>query len=229
MYLDHDQYTFLQTPGEYRLKVIQFQNEAVCNYSSETVDFTVSAPLTAEITNLSESYPDIPTGKLNVSAFSGGVYPFDVRIELDSAASFSLPYHVTEFEEAGVNGNQQIEMEYANVPAGRYHVEVMDAQGCILDLTARVPLDIDLFIPNVFTPNGDGSNDVFFVRNLPREPATNELIITNRWGKQVFVSENYQNNWDAEGTADGIYFYRLQVADSDALTGWVEIIRGQKP
>jgi gliding motility-associated-like protein len=140
-----------------------------------------------------------------------------------------LPSYSTDFEEAGVNGNQQIHMPYRNIPAGRYDVEVMDSLGCAISFVARVPLDQDLFIPNVFTPNGDGSNDQFFIRNLPAEPAVNQLLINNRWGKQVFSSENYKNNWDAEGVADGIYFYRLQVGAADALTGWVEIIRGPKP
>jgi large repetitive protein len=229
IFLDRDEYAFLRTPGEYDLRIVQVQVEVLCPMSSQTIDFTVPAPLTAQVGSVSESYPDIPTGNLDITGFSGGVFPYEVRIELDSASSFSLPFHATEFEEAGINGNQQIEMAYSGIPAGRYSVEVMDAQGCVLDLVARVPLDVDIFIPNVFTPNGDGSNDVFFIRNLPQEPSVSELIITNRWGKQVFTSENYQNNWDAEGTADGIYFYRLHVADNVALTGWVEIIRGPKP
>ena len=152
-----------------------------------------------------------------------------MRIELDSASSYSLPYHATEFEEARPNANQQMEMSYRDIPAGRYSVEVTDSLGCVLGLVARVPLDVDLFIPNVFTPNGDGSNDVFFIRNLPQEPSVNQLSITNRWGKSIFVSENYQNNWDGTGAADGIYFYRLQLSNDQAVTGWVEVIRGPKP
>ena len=229
IYLEYDQYAFLKTPGEYRIQLIQFQSEAVCNLPSEIADFTVPVPLNAGIGAVLKSYPDIASGKLNVVSFTGGLYPYNVRIELDSASSFSLPYHTTDFEEASINGNQQIEMAYERVPAGRYQVQVMDSLGCVMDLIARVPLDEDLYIPNVFTPNGDGSNDIFFIRNLPQEPAINQLVITNRWGKEVFVSENYQNNWDAVGVADGIYFYRLEVSDSEPLTGWVEIIRGPKP
>ena len=229
IYLDRNQYNFLKTPGDYRIRIIQFQNEVVCNLSSKTIDFKVPAPLTARIGLVSESFPDIPTGKLQVTGFSGGSYPYDVRIELDSASSFALPYHVTDFEEAGINQNQQVEMNYNGIPAGRYRVEVKDSLGCVLDLTTRVPLDVDLYIPNVFTPNNDGSNEVFFIRNLPPAPSINQLVISNRWGKEVFVSDNYQNNWDGEGVADGIYYYRLQLADNNALTGWIEIIRGQKP
>jgi len=229
IYLAYDQHTFLKTPGEYRIKIIQFQNEVVCNLSSQSVDITVPEQLTARVTFVSESYPDIPSGKLQVAGFLGGENPYEVRIELDSASSLALPYHVTDFEEAGLDQNLQFEMMYNNIPAGRYHVEVMDSLGCLIDMIARVPLDVDLFVPNVFTPNGDGSNDVLFIRNLPPAPSINQLMISNRWGKEVFISENYQNNWDGGGASDGVYYYKLQIADNDAVTGWVEIIRGPKP
>ncbi|MDQ2657762.1 MAG: gliding motility-associated C-terminal domain-containing protein [Bacteroidota bacterium] len=229
IYLSHNDYAFLRTPGNYRIKIIQFQFEVVCNLSSETFDFTVPETLSARIGGVDKSYPDIPTGEMQVIGFTGGMFPYDVRIELDSASSFSLPYHSTDFREAGINNNQQIEMLYDNVPAGRYKVQVRDSQGCEIDLVARVPLDVDLFIPNLFTPNNDGVNDVFFIRNLPQEPAQNQLVITNRWGKEVFTSDNYQNNWEGTGVADGVYFYRLQISENDSLTGWIEIIRGPKP
>ena len=229
IYLDYNQHIFLQTPGEYQIKIIQFQNDVVCNVSSRLVDFTVPEPLFARVGETNESYPDIPTGSLQIAGITGGLNPYDVRIELDSASSLALSAYETDFEEAGLNNNQQFEMVYENIPSGRYTVEVMDSLGCSIELIARVPMDKDLFIPNVFTPNGDGSNDVFYIRNLPTAPSINQLIISNRWGKEVFVSENYQNNWDGEGAADGIYYYRLQVENDEAAIGWIEIIRGQKP
>lgn len=229
IYLDREQYTFLQTPGEYRIQIIQFQDEVICNFASAPADFTVTSQLSARIGSVSESYPDIPSGELVVGGFKGGAFPYNVRIEMDSASSFALPFYASEFKEAGVNGNQQLEMSYDEIPAGRYQVQVMDAMGCVLDLLARVPLDVDLFIPNVFTPNDDGSNDVFFIRNLPQEPSQNQLTITNRWGKTIFESDNYQNNWDGTGASDGIYFYSLKVFNDQAVTGWIEIIRGPKP
>jgi gliding motility-associated-like protein len=104
---------------------------------------------------------------------------------------------------------------------------VMDEVGCVIELTGRVPLDIDIYIPNIFTPNEDGMNDLFFIRNLPA--ADVQLIVTNRWGKQVYSSNSYQNNWAAEDVSDGIYFYRLKISDGEPITGWVEVMRGAKP
>jgi gliding motility-associated-like protein len=79
-----------------------------------------------------------------------------------------------------------------------------------------------LYVPNIFTPNGDGSNDSFEIRNLP---ANAKLVVTNRWGKQVYTSSNYQNDWNGNDAIDGVYFYQLQV-DGEKYTGWVEIMRG---
>jgi hypothetical protein len=72
---------------------------------------------------------------------------------------------------------------------------------------------------------------VFFIRNLP--PGAT-LVITNRWGNQVFKSANYPVNatdvglWDGGNESDGMYYYRLQ-AGGQVFTGWVEIVRGRKP
>ena len=81
-----------------------------------------------------------------------------------------------------------------------------------------------------FTPNEDNINDEFEILNLP-VTGTHKLIITNRWGNQVFTSNDYRdgNFWDAEETSDGIYYYRLKVEGGETYTGWVEILRGSKP
>jgi gliding motility-associated-like protein len=147
-------------------------------------------------------------------------------IKLDSAA---VP---GQFYEGGpdvvsVNSNNDYEIFYNNIPAGRYEVIVTDKNGCSKELIARVPLDTDIFIPNIFTPNGDGDNDVFFIRNLPASNAN--IIISNRWGSEVYNSKNYQNNWNADGVSDGVYYYRLKVPDKEVLTGWIEVLRGVKP
>jgi len=111
-----------------------------------------------------------------------------------------------------------------------YIVEVTDAFGCVSSSTVIVPADTRLLIPNIFTPNGDGVNDLFEIINLP-VGGSHRLIISNRWGKEVFSANNYQegNFWDAEGMPEGIYFYKLDVEGDQTYNGWVEIVRGSKP
>lgn len=70
-----------------------------------------------------------------------------------------------------------------------------------------------LNIPNLFTPNGDGTNDTFEIRGLDLF-AQNDLVIVNRWGNEVFKATGYQNNWTGEGLNEGTYYYVLRVKEN---------------
>jgi gliding motility-associated-like protein len=221
---EYDDYEFLRLPDEYVIQISQVAG--ICEMKSEFKDYTVKESLFAQVGTTSESYPDILTGKMQVTKFTGGQIPYEVRIELDSASVGGQAFQ-TDWDEVLLNNNLQYEKNYSNIPAGRYNVQVRDSIGCVIEVVGRVPLDTDIYIPNIFTPNEDGSNDVFFIRNLPDADA--KLVITDRWGKQVYSTNSYQNNWTAEGVSDGIYYYRLKMGEGSALTGWVEVLRGAKP
>ncbi len=76
-----------------------------------------------------------------------------------------------------------------------------------------------LRIPNVFTPNGDGKNDTFYLENL-ESFEFNEVTVINRWGSTVYQSNKYLNNWTAPGLSDGTYFYVVKVKNGN--TDWLE-------
>ncbi len=79
------------------------------------------------------------------------------------------------------------------------------------------PVDLTLRMPNVFTPNNDGKNDVFSAINLPGENCAERfeyIEIVNRWGQEVFRSTDPKFGWMAEGFPVGQYFYHLQFSRS---------------
>ncbi|WP_048922255.1 T9SS C-terminal target domain-containing protein [Rufibacter radiotolerans] len=86
----------------------------------------------------------------------------------------------------------------------------------------------ELNLPNVFSPNNDGKNDLWVVRNLLEFPE-NELVILNRWGSEVYRMKKYRNNWDGGGLAEGTYFYVLKVrlCDNQEVVhkGYVTLMR----
>jgi gliding motility-associated-like protein len=216
---------FLTIPDEY---VILVSQDVLCGtMAAEPKDYVVHESLFAQVGRRTESYPDIFNGTMEVVNFVGGEVPYEVQIKLDSAAVPGQSYQ-TDWEEVVVNSDQRFQKEYDHLPAGRYSVQVRDEGGCEIELVGRVPLDTDIYIPNIFTPNEDGINDLFFIRNLPADNGA-KLVISDRWGKQVYSSNAYQNNWDAKDISDGIYFYRLKIGSGDPLTGWVEVLRGTKP
>ena len=96
--------------------------------------------------------------------------------------------------------------------------------GCEKTIDAEITLDPSVYIPNIFTPNDDSVNDEFEIMNLPLT-GTHKLIVSNRWGNEVFKSGDYREGtfWNANDAADGIYFYRLQVDGGETYTGWVEV------
>lgn len=85
-----------------------------------------------------------------------------------------------------------------------------------------------LRIPNVFTPNGDGKNDTFYIQLL-ESFESNEVTIINRWGSTVYQSGHYQNDWTAQGLADGTYFYIVKVKNGTSAwqdyKGYITVIR----
>jgi len=86
-------------------------------------------------------------------------------------------------------------------------------------------LENDLFIPNIITPNGDGMNDQFHVRNLQYYPGTS-LKVFNRWGQQIYSNDNYQNDWEGKNLSHGTYYYQLTTkVKPKTYKGWVEIMQ----
>jgi gliding motility-associated-like protein len=90
----------------------------------------------------------------------------------------------------------------------------------------------DLFIPNLFTPNGDGINETFEIRGLDRF-AENDLVIVNRWGNEVYKSTHYRNDWTGEGLNEGTYYYLLRIKEKpgapwQVFKGFITLIRAFK-
>tara|TARA_B100000809_G_scaffold241084_1_gene263972 strand:- start:1512 stop:5150 length:3639 start_codon:yes stop_codon:yes gene_type:complete len=98
----------------------------------------------------------------------------------------------------------------------------VDSNGCIAtdDVTVIVDNDIEIVIPNIFTPNGDGSNDIFTIAGTNIESVVVEIY--SRWGQKVFGWNNVKGYWDgrtlsgSEASA-GTYFYIITVKGIDEV------------
>jgi gliding motility-associated-like protein len=77
-------------------------------------------------------------------------------------------------------------------------------------VTCVKPEPPNILIPNVITPNGDGVNDMFVIRNLLLY-SYRQLVVYNRWGSEVYRSDQYNNDWDGMNVPDGVYFGLVQI------------------
>lgn len=139
-------------------------------------------------------------GTGSVGAISGYQWDFDGDLNIDDTlASTSNIYN----------------------SVGNYTVMLIVTDGTCSD-TAYVTIDAfgesAILIPNVFTPNGDGSNDLFKVDGVNLESV--EGVIFNRWGQEMFSWNSVNGGWDGRTTAgtevpDGTYFYIITAVGQD--------------
>ncbi len=111
---------------------------------------------------------------------------------------------------------------------GTYTVTATDANGCTNRTTGKVDIKLcETFVPEFFSPNGDGKNDGFVIKNIENYP-NNNLKIFNRWGNLVYQKDGYKNEFegyanvgDAAGQEKlpaGTYYVILVYGDEETET-----------
>lgn len=93
---------------------------------------------------------------------------------------------------------------------------------------------LTITIPDAFSPNGDGVNDLFVITNIESYPS-NDFTVYNRWGNKVYEASPYTNQWDGtsqfgsafkEGLPESTYYYVLDLGNgSDPYTGYIYLRR----
>ncbi len=144
------------------------------------------------------------------------------------------------------NFSQNLNDEIFEIGVTQVEWTILDVNGnetkCVCDIkvTDFPPPEIcpecGIFIPDAFSPNGSGKNDVFKIIGLRNFPE-NSIVIYNRWGNKVFEAAPYDTPWDGSnlfGTTvgkreilpDGTYFYILRLNDSiKPISGYVYLKR----
>jgi gliding motility-associated-like protein len=90
----------------------------------------------------------------------------------------------------------------------------------------------ELYPYNIITPNGDGKNDTFHIDNIEHYPNA-ELTIFNRWGKKVYQTREYMNNWgglhNGQILPNSTYYYVLELNEprspDKTINGTVSILK----
>lgn len=136
------------------------------------------------------------------------------------------------------DGNTSSAFEPGNIypDPGTYPVTLLvtDVNGCMDSMSVIVNVfePYYLFIPNVFSPNGDGANDVFEV--LSTGVTDFDVEIYNRWGQLMYGYTDVSGYWDGkkEGkeAPDGTYYYVIHLTiqvtgEAKVFTGTVTLIR----
>jgi gliding motility-associated-like protein len=114
-----------------------------------------------------------------------------------------------------------------------YTVIVTDANGCTAtdQVTVRVNTDFNFTITNIITPNGDGKNDTWYIRNIDQYPACS-IKIFDMDNRELFSASPYLNDWDGryngDPLPDGTYYYVMSCPGSEKeFKGYITLLRNK--
>ena len=189
--------------------------------SDTTINLIEPAPILLE-------YPDVVTVELGDSAT---LQPsiLQLVIPLDPDSVFWAPQTFLSF------GDNLLEPVVTPINDTNYEVLIFDENGCSAFATVRVEVDknINVFIPNIFSPDADGINDYFMVFTGSGVSQVQNLRIFDRWGEMVFFKQNIPagagetEGWDGTFRGrpmnSGVYVYLAEVEYKD---GRVILFRG---
>jgi gliding motility-associated-like protein len=191
------------TPGCYGIDLLVTSPEGCTNTLSQTNVFCVHPNPVAEFTWT----PNKPT------YFHGEVQFYDQSLLADS--------YSWDFAGLGVSSLQNPQYNFTAIDTGIFTIclAVATNQGCV-DTTCkdlRVYEDFAVYVPNVFTPDGDGTNDIFYAVVGGVEPTEFEFMIFNRWGELIYMGTDFKKGWDGthnqQKCKEDVYVWKIRLKD----------------
>ncbi len=171
----------------------------------------------------------------------------DRTVNVDDSVSIALNTNLTpggtdaivwsEYNGAACAGCTKF--EFIAVSSATISAMISDTSGCVAEdsMRLRVLVPRIYYIPNVFSPNGDGLNDYFFITGKANLTTIVYLRIFDRWGNQLFESngtspgvanEGWDGKFDGKYMLPGVYAYIAEMdfeGIKETVTGEVTIIR----
>ncbi len=188
------------------------------------VTLTITGPegctATTTVPDLVEVWP-LPQPRIATSATVVALE--DATFELTATGADvdpdSVVWHFGDPLESTASGSQTV-FTYGGPGCYTVELEAWSPDGCRASTTRLLCVEEDfaVHVPNAFTPNGDGFNDVFRAVSPVLQPRFYELEVFDRWGRSVFVSNAIAQGWD--GTINGspvppgVHPWRLSLVDA---------------
>jgi gliding motility-associated-like protein len=142
---------------------------------------------------------------------------YDYQLETDAESPYfsivegNLPAGIVMDNLGAITGKPQTG-EYGSWD---FTVRVTDINGCTTSRT--YPYDVDIFIPKIFTPNGDGIND-FFLKGF-------KIIVSDRLGITIFEGDDgWDGTYNGKPAPENIYYYKALLPNDKITTGYIGLI-----
>ncbi len=199
------------SPGEFSLEVM----DAFGCYWQEIVEMTV---------------PD----EIWLDAGAGEEINLGESVFLRAFTNLSVPDSIIWSPSDGLECPNCLETSARPLETTTYRIVVLDENGCSSEakVTIVVRSGYNVFVPNIFSPNGDGFNDSFTVFSGDNVQEVLHFTVFERWGGQVFSTKNIQTNdlaigwhgeWRGKSAPEGTYVWMAEV---EFIDGHIELFEG---
>ena len=217
-------------------------SQRVCGIPKDTVP--PCAPVLTVSNYCQSGEPTVPDVLSNLlqwtnpgnNACDDDIIGYNIYYAAPLSVDYELIYTITDAQQTGY------EHIVANSLAGCYAVAAIDSFSNQSPLSNIVCVKncVEFELPNVFTPNGDGANELFVPRKL-RFVSSIDMKIYNRWGQLVYETSNPNIEWNGtdqksgKELSEGVYYYTCEVYEqtpegleiiNQTLSGFIHIIRG---
>ncbi len=176
-------------------------------------------------------YP-VPHADFNATPQPTTILDPEIHFSNASSGAVIVSYNWTFGDQQGSN---QQDPSHIYGEAGSYTTQliVTSNHGCVDTVIKIINIedDFEIFVPNAFTPNADGTNDIFMAKGVGI--AEFELMLFDRWGNKIFVANDLYKGWDGtvhgEDVQQDVYVWKINLKTSKGLrkelSGVVSLIR----
>lgn len=169
-------------------------------------------------------YPRIP-----VDAGPDRIIAFGEQIQLHPFSDYPITWEASPF----LSCLNCMEPIASPLETGWFHATILSPDGCVETDSVKITVRGNIYVPNAFTPDGDGLNDIFKAKGVDITQFTMEIY--DRWGELIFRSDHIDRGWTGSSMNDeyfapaGVYPYvitaREHGGDVFEITGHVTLIR----
>jgi len=172
---------------------------ATCAVTTSNLEVKSPVAIEAKVNALTQAIGKEASGTAVITGLRGGVKPYTFQVDNSGVVTDSV---------------------LTNLSGGNHTVVVQDKNGCAVTIPFVIEALTDIEIPNGFTPNNDGINDKWVLKNLSVIYPKCSVKVFNRWGMLVFDSIGYRREWDGtyngKNLPDGTYYCIIELGKGEA-------------
>jgi len=176
----------------------------------------INAPLVAEV------YP-VPVASFFTNPSSASLLEPTINFTNTSTNASSYVWDFGDYSYPNTNSSYVMNPNHLYNNIGQYQIYLVaiNSHDCKDTATATIEItpDMGVYIPNAFTPDGNGRNDIFMPYGYGINEDKYKMEIFDRWGELIFSSSAFRKGWDGtvKGTSqiaqDGVYIYKIMITD----------------